>query len=116
MEKRTILALLVGLGFLAFGYGNSLALDPSQPSGVQGLWAMGKDVCQVESGMKEEEGAMSDWLIYPSQPSGVEGLSMTAHRYRVDLTAPEKGVDFLNGPSQPSGVQGLWPANPETKC
>jgi hypothetical protein len=116
MEKKMMtMAIVAAMAIIASGYGVSLAADPSQPPGIQGLWSMGQQECKIESGATESQTG-TDWMYFPSQTSGVEGLSMPEHRYGVDLTKPEGGMDYLGYPSQPAGVQGLWPRDPQTKC
>jgi hypothetical protein len=58
---------------------------------------------------------MESWYSY-SPPTGERGLT-GEHQYGINLTRPEKGMDYLDQPGgQPAGVQGLWPSNPDGKC
>jgi len=115
MEKKMLLAIVAAMAIVASPYGVSSAADPSQPSGVQGLWSMGQQECKIDSGATQPQTG-ADWMYDPGQPPGVQGLWKQECRCGVDLTQPQEGMDYLNSPGQPSGVQGLWPANPQTKC
>jgi hypothetical protein len=117
MEKKMMLmAITAAIVFIASSYMVTYAasVDDSRP-GVEGLWNQGGQMCMSETPAAQSQERIES-MYSSGQPAGVQGLS-AEHRYGgVNLTQPEKGMDYLDEPGQPAGVQGLWPSNPALKC
>ena len=114
MEKKIIMAIVAAMAIIASAYTVSYAADSFDRPGVQGLWNRGGQECNSETRAMGPQEGMD--MYFSSQRPGVQGLTMEKHRYGVELTRPEEGMDYLDYSGQPAGVQGLWPSSPAFKC
>ncbi len=113
MEKKIIMVIVAAMAIIASAYTVSSAADSFDRPGVQGLWNRGVQECGSETRATEPQEGLDS--LYSSQSPGVQGLTRE-HQYGIELTQPEKGMDYLDYSGQPAGVQGLWPSKSQVKC